>query len=160
MNKLKNKLILKNFKYLIIILILLFSINLKSEQKQDLPFDILPTTKLVYLDIWASWCGPCKASFPFMNKLQQDFQSKGLQIVAYNVDNKIEDAEKFLQKVNPIFTVVYDKTNKEFLQKLKLKIMPTSYLLDANGNIISIHEGFTNSNKEAIYNEIQSLLNK
>ena len=52
--------------------------------------------KVLYVDFWASWCGPCLKSFPFMNELQHDLGDKGLQILAVNMDEKPDDAAKFL----------------------------------------------------------------
>src|SRR5581483_7906899 len=52
--------------------------------------------KVVYVDFWASWCGPCKRSFPWMNELAQRYGKDGLAIVAVNVDKKRSDAERFL----------------------------------------------------------------
>src|SRR5262245_2302185 len=52
--------------------------------------------RVVYVDFWASWCGPCKMSFPWMNDMQAKYADKGLMIVSVNTDKKREDAEKFL----------------------------------------------------------------
>jgi thiol-disulfide isomerase/thioredoxin len=146
-------------------IIIFFKLPLNAEnptpqKTTELPFDVLPTTKIIYLDVWASWCAPCKASFPFLNKLHQDFSSKGLQVIGYNVDNKKEDATKFLSQIPANFTILYDENKKQFLEKMKLKTMPTSYILDAKGNILSIHQGFTNASSNKIYQEIETLLNK
>ncbi len=65
---------------------------------------------VVYVDFWASWCGPCKRSFPWMNEMTRKYGPKGLTIVAINVDKKREDAEKFLKVAPAEFTVVYDPT--------------------------------------------------
>ena len=64
--------------------------------------------QVVYVDFWASWCGPCKRSFPWMNELQQRYGDKGFTVVAVNVDKKAEDAERFLAQTPARFTVVYD----------------------------------------------------
>src|SRR5438552_16018809 len=64
--------------------------------------------KVVYVDFWASWCGPCRRSFPWMNEMQRRYGSHGLSIVAINVDKKRADASRFLTETPAEFTVVYD----------------------------------------------------
>ncbi|HEY4139189.1 MAG TPA: TlpA disulfide reductase family protein, partial [Casimicrobiaceae bacterium] len=64
--------------------------------------------KAVYVDFWASWCGPCRQSFPWMNEMQRRDGSQGLSIVAINVDRKRDDATRFLSEVPADFTVLYD----------------------------------------------------
>src|SRR6266480_3576285 len=64
--------------------------------------------KVVYVDFWASWCGPCRRSFPWMNEMQQKYGPRGLAVVAINVDKKRSDAERFLVQYPAEFTVVYD----------------------------------------------------
>src|SRR5258706_12593285 len=64
--------------------------------------------KVVYVDFWASWCGPCRRSFPWMNAMNRKYGAQGLTIVAINVDKKHEDAMRFLSEMPTEFTVVYD----------------------------------------------------
>ena len=61
---------------------------------------------VVYLDFWASWCGPCKQTFPFMNDVQARYAPRGLKVVAINVDERSADANKFLAEVPATFTVL------------------------------------------------------
>jgi cytochrome c biogenesis protein CcmG/thiol:disulfide interchange protein DsbE len=96
---------------------------------------------VVYLDFWASWCGPCKHSFPWMNEMQAKYGSKGFKVVAINLDQNTADAENFL-KANPAaFPVAFDAKG-ESAGKFKVKGMPSSYLLGADGNVIKVHAGF------------------
>ena len=63
--------------------------------------------RVVYVDFWASWCTPCKRSFPWMNELEVRYRDSGLTIVAINVDKRREDALRFLRDVPARFTVVF-----------------------------------------------------
>ena len=105
--------------------------------------------KVVYLDFWASWCGPCRQSFPWMNEMHAKYGAKGLVVVAVNVDANTADAKKFLGETPAVFDVAYDAkgvTPKSF----GIKGMPTSYLIDRTGKVISTHVGFNPSKKSEI----------
>lgn len=113
--------------------------------------------KVVYLDFWASWCGPCRQSFPWMNDLQAKYGSRGLQIVGVNLDAKDSDARKFLAENNARFLLAFD--NKGATPKLYgVKGMPTSYLIDRDGRIVSEHTGFNFSKTAGLEKEIEKLL--
>ena len=64
--------------------------------------------KVVYLDFWASWCGPCKKTFPWLNELQKKYGKDGFEVVGVNVDAKKADADKFLVSTPAEFTVLFD----------------------------------------------------
>ncbi len=97
--------------------------------------------KIVYLDFWASWCVPCRETFPFMNQLKEKYGKDGLEVVAVNIDAKRPDADKFLAQIPADFTVLFDP--KRIVAKIyALKGMPTSFLIDRSGNVISTHLGF------------------
>ena len=113
--------------------------------------------KIVYVDFWASWCGPCKQSFPWMNDMQAKYAARGLVIVAINVDAKQADAERFLATTPAKFTVAFDakgQTPKQF----DVKAMPTSYLIDGEGKVLLIHAGFRDSDRAALEAAIDSSL--
>ena len=105
--------------------------------------------KLVYVDFWASWCVPCKQSFPWMNEMQAKYGERGLHVLAINVDAKQADAEKFLAQVPAKFQIAFDpagQTPKQFA----VKAMPTSYLVDGEGRIAYVHAGFRESDQKSI----------
>ena len=113
--------------------------------------------KVVYLDFWASWCPPCRESFPFMNELQRDFGDKGLQIIAVSVDKAAEDARDFIARYPPQFTVALD-TKWACASAYLLPGMPTSYLIDRRGVVRAVHIGFRGGDKAERRQQIVDLL--
>jgi len=113
--------------------------------------------QVVYVDFWASWCGPCKRSFPWMNELTQRYGDKGFTIVAVNVDKKREDAERFLAQLPAQFTVVYDAAGTT-PAAYAAKAMPSSYLIDRSGKIVMVEQGFRDEQKAAVETRIRDLL--
>jgi thiol-disulfide isomerase/thioredoxin len=97
--------------------------------------------QVLYVDFWASWCGPCAKSFPFLNEMHQQLKDQGLQIVGVNLDEKADDAKAFLAKYPASFTVVAD-VSKQCAKDFAVKAMPSSYIIDRKGIIHHIHLGF------------------
>ena len=97
--------------------------------------------KVVYLDFWASWCVPCRETFPFMNQLQEKYGKDGLEIIAVNIDTKRPDADKFLAQYSSGFTVLFDP-KRGVAKTYELKGLPTTFLIDRSGIVISTHLGF------------------
>jgi len=115
--------------------------------------------KVVYLDFWASWCNPCRQSFPWMNQLQEMYGSKGLVVIAVNVDHERDLADEFLQNNKAQFKIVYDQ-NGAIAEKYDFKDMPTSILIGRDGKIRYVHNGFY-PNQEGLYDtHINALLNE
>lgn len=97
--------------------------------------------KTVLVDFWASWCGPCRQSFPWMNDLQKRYGDKGLVIVAVNLDKDREFANNFLAEVPATFTVAFDPAGKT-AESYKVKAMPTTILVSPEGRVLVTHTGF------------------
>jgi thiol-disulfide isomerase/thioredoxin len=110
--------------------------------------------KWVYVDFWASWCGPCRQSFPWMNDMQAKFGDK-LKIVGINVDTKRADADKFLAQTPAKFALAFDDKG-ETPKAYKIKGMPSSALIAPDGTVVWIHSGF----KEADAKELEEKLAK
>ena len=113
--------------------------------------------RVVYVDFWATWCPPCRKSFPWMEEMHTRYSENGLTIVAISVDSKYELAEKFVQDLKPSFISAHDPAKKT-AKLYKLLAMPSSYLIDRNGKIISTHLGFKSSKTKKVEAEIKAAL--
>lgn len=101
----------------------------------------LTAARVVIVDFWASWCAPCKASFPVFDAIQRDYAAKGVVIVAVNVDRSAAAMEAFLRRMKPGFAVVRDGAQK-LVGQAAPPTMPTSFVLDRHGVVRFVHAGF------------------
>ena len=113
--------------------------------------------KVVYLDFWASWCGPCRQSFPWMNELHDQLRDKGLHVLAINVDAKHSDAMRFLADTRASFQVAFDPAGVT-PRAYGVRAMPTSFLIDRKGAIVATHPGFTLARAPASRRDIEQRL--
>jgi len=114
--------------------------------------------RVVVVDFWASWCGPCRKTFPVMEELHHRYAKRGLVILAVNEDKSRTAMDEFL-KENPVtFTVLRDAKRK-LAAEVKVPALPTSYLLDSLGKVRSIQPGArTAKNSKAFIKEVEALL--
>ena len=113
--------------------------------------------KVVYLDFWASWCSPCRQSFPWMTAMQDKYGAQGLQVIAINLDAKVEDARKFILEHPARFLIALD-TRADMAVAYKVTGMPTSLLIMPGGKVILRHVGFRNEDKASIESGIRQAL--
>ena len=97
--------------------------------------------KVVVLDFWASWCVPCRRSFPWLNSMHEAYKNEGLVIIGVNLDEERSEAEAFLDEFPAKFRIHYDET-RELAYRFDVMGMPSSYLLGRDGEVISQHIGF------------------
>ncbi|WP_053084484.1 TlpA family protein disulfide reductase [Catenovulum maritimum] len=116
-------------------------------------------SKVIYLDFWASWCLPCRKSFPWMNQIQQKYQDNNFTVISVNLDQDRKLADEFLSKNENDFPVVFDP-NGELAKEFKLKGMPSSFIFDKSGQIVRSHVGFFNDKTVSYEKELTSLIFK
>ena len=104
------------------------------------PFDLASYRgNVVVLDFWASWCVPCRRSFPWMNAMQEKYRDRGLVIVGVNLD--ADDAARFLERYPAQFEITYDPDG-DLARQFDVIAMPSSYVIGRNGQRIATHLGF------------------
>jgi cytochrome c biogenesis protein CcmG, thiol:disulfide interchange protein DsbE len=116
--------------------------------------------KVVFVDFWASWCNPCRESFPVLNELSKKYADRGLVIVGVNLDESKADMDRFLKEHPAQFTVVRD-ASESVVKKLAIRTFPSSYIIDGQGKVHFVHSGFHgDKTKKQYIEEIESLLGK
>lgn len=113
--------------------------------------------KVVYLDFWASWCGPCRVSFPLLEQLREELGVRGFEVYAVNVDEVEADARKFLSEIPVSYPVVRDGAGAT-PGTFGILGMPTGYLIDRQGVVRDIHQGFRKSDSEKLRGAVIELL--
>jgi peroxiredoxin len=116
--------------------------------------------KVVVLDFWAVWCGPCQLSLPFFQTMADQYGPKGLEVVGLHVDDRrpsVEDIEDYLAARKVHYTNLMSTVEVD--DAYQVYAMPTTYLLDRDGRIRKVHVGFNPATApEEIEKEIRVLL--
>ena len=113
--------------------------------------------KVVWVDFWASWCVPCRRSFPWMNTMHRKYASDGLEIIAVNLDKDRALADGFLAEVPAEISLRFDPGGK-LAKEFAVQAMPSSYLLAADGTVLASHFGFKTADAADYERAIQEAL--
>jgi thiol-disulfide isomerase/thioredoxin len=119
----------------------------------------LPDAKgqVTLVDFWASWCPPCKDSFPALDLIQRDYRARGVRVIAVNVDERRKDADAFLAAHPHQMLVVFDP-HGESPRAFKVRGMPSSFVIDRKGEIRYMHQGYSKDIDVAYRRELDALL--
>ena len=93
--------------------------------------------KYVYIDVWATWCGPCRGELPYMTKLEEQYAGKDIHFVGLSCDSNKSAWEKRIQKGDMKGIQLHLGTNSDFMQKYIIKGIPRFILLDREGKIVN-----------------------
>ena len=115
--------------------------------------------QVILVDFWASWCAPCKTSFPALDALHREFAPRGLTVLAVNLDERRKDADVFLAARPHTMSVLFDP-NGEAPKAFGVKGMPTSFLIDRAGIVRFTHTGYSANIGQQYRQEIELLMSE
>lgn len=115
--------------------------------------------KVVLVDFWASWCGPCRQSFPWLGAMSERYGKNGFVVVAIDLDKDREAASAFLREFTPPFTVAFDPAGKS-AEAFAVRTMPSSFLINRKGRLVYSHAGFNSRDTGAIEMRIQEEISR
>lgn len=118
--------------------------------------------KVVVLDFWAVWCGPCTDSMPFFQKLQDSYRTQGLEVVGLHVDDRMpepKEVKAFLDELGVRYSNLVSTTEVD--DSYLVYAMPTTYILDRNGVVQKRHIGFNpKTAPDRIERDVKDLLSR
>jgi len=114
--------------------------------------------RVVLLDVWATWCEPCRDALPIYGDLQKEFAARGLEVLTINIDADPQPIAAFLEEAKVSLPVLRDPEARVAESKLKVKLMPTAFLIDRKGVVRHVHEGFDEGELATWLSEIEALL--
>jgi peroxiredoxin len=130
--------------------------TLKSQKNGNLKLSEM-RGKVILINFWASWCGPCRQEMPVLDELYRHYRSLDFTILGVNVEQNSDDAKSLLKDVTVTFPVLFDTENK--ISKLyDIKGMPSTVLVDRDGNIRYVHMGYKPGVEAEYQTQIRALI--
>jgi thiol-disulfide isomerase/thioredoxin len=119
--------------------------------------------KIVYVDVWASWCTPCLRSMPELDALREQFRGQPFEVVAVNVDTDAAAGRAFLERVGAHYPVAFDRDGAQLRSRLNqsdVAALPVGFLLDGDGKIRLVHQGYRPGQSAYLAEHIETLLDE
>jgi peroxiredoxin len=113
--------------------------------------------KVVLVNFWATWCGPCRKEMPHLNRIADKYRSSGLVLLGINVDDDARNAADLAAKLGVKFPVLFD-TDKKVSKLYDLNSMPSTLVIDRNGRVRYLHRGYQDGYEDLYDKQIRDLL--
>jgi len=113
--------------------------------------------QVVMINFWASWCAPCRQEMPLLEDLYKKYQSLGFTLLGVNVEQNSNKAKTLLRNIKVSFPILFDNKNK--VSKLyKVSAMPTTVIIDRDGNLRYLHQGYKPGYEKDYQQQVRGLL--
>lgn len=113
--------------------------------------------EVVMLNFWASWCGPCRQEMPILEKIYQKYRPLGFTLLGVNVEEDSEEAKRYLKDVEVNFPILFDNRN-QVSQLYHIIAMPSTILIDRDGQLRYLHQGYQPGVEQQYIDHVKSLL--
>ncbi len=116
--------------------------------------------KVVLVNFWATWCGPCKVEMPHLDAMDKEFESRGFEVLSISTDDAraASQVKPFIKKNGYQFTVLLDKTTEVVSKYNPAKTLPYTAIIDREGNISAVHMGYNPGDEKKMREEVEALL--
>ena len=112
--------------------------------------------RIIMLNFWATWCGPCTEEIPYLNKIHDSLNPYDFELLGINLDVDQSKAIHLANKLNVNFPILFD-VEKDVSKSFSIDAMPTTIIIDRSGDIRHINRGFKKGYEERYYRQIQAL---
>ncbi|ACE86254.1 TlpA family protein disulfide reductase [Cellvibrio japonicus] len=113
--------------------------------------------KVVMLNFWASWCGPCRQEMPLLDAMYKRYSAAGFVLYGVNVEEDNTDAKKLIKELGVDLPVLYDPESKAS-SLYKVDAMPTTVLIDKKGQIRYVNRGYKPGDENKYRDQIRELI--
>jgi len=111
---------------------------------------------VIFLNVWATWCGPCRQEMPSMAELYREFQGKGLAMVAISSED-LDTVQDYATSARYPFPILVDPEDV-LGQRFGINAIPTTFIVDKRGQLVYQHVGFNDWSSSAVRQQIRNLL--
>jgi peroxiredoxin len=113
--------------------------------------------RVVMVNFWATWCGPCRQEMPQLNRLYEKYRAAGFVLLGVNVDDDASKAAEVANKLGVTFPVLLD-TDKRVSKLYDLSTMPSTVIIDRDGKVRYVHRGYLTGYEDNYEKQIRELL--
>ncbi len=113
--------------------------------------------RVVMINFWATWCGPCRVEMPHLSKLYEKYRGSGFTVLAVNIDEDPHKAASLAKQLGMRFPVLLD-TEKKVSRLYDLSTMPSTVLVDRDGRVRFVHRGYRDGYEDTYDKQIRELL--
>ena len=113
--------------------------------------------QVVMINFWATWCGPCRQEMPALDAIYDRYNDVGFTLLGVNIDENPQQAMRMAERLKVTFPVLFDE-RKEVSKMYDVRAMPVTVLIDRDGRVRSVHQGYQSGREQEYLNEVRALL--